>query len=119
MTIARRLVLLLAVPLAATVVITTLVVHQSTRQFVEAEIGEQMVMQARIASHLVAIAEQQNTNGLSREAINRHFKDIFSRLGLIYSEHLPCDESGLIGGEKRCGISNFYGFAFYGKRNEF
>lgn len=63
-------------PLLATVLITTVVVHWSTRRFVEDAIGEQMVMQARIVSHLVAIAEQQNAAGMSPEAIKNHFKDI-------------------------------------------
>ena len=35
-----------------------------------------MVMQARIVSHLVAIAEQQKAAGMSPEVINAHFKDI-------------------------------------------
>ena len=76
MTIARRLVVLVAVPLVVTAAMTTLVVHWSTRRFVEDAIGEQMAMEARIVSHLVAIAEQKNPNGLSPEAINGHFKDI-------------------------------------------
>ena len=46
-----------------TAVITTFVVHWTTRRFVEDAIGDQMVMQARIVAHLVAIAEQQATGG--------------------------------------------------------
>jgi hypothetical protein len=57
-------------------VITALVVHGTTRHFVEEAIGEQMVMQARIVSHLVAIAQQQKTTGVTPEEINKHFKDI-------------------------------------------
>src|SRR6185369_11960187 len=68
-----RILLICGLPLLATVLITTLVVHWSTRRFVEDAIGEQMVMQARIVSHLVAIAEQQKAG---REAINDHFKQI-------------------------------------------
>jgi two-component system sensor histidine kinase/response regulator len=71
-----RILMLCGLPLAATAVITALVVHWSTRRFVEDAIGEQMVMEARIVSHLVAIAEQQKAGGLGAEEINRHFKDI-------------------------------------------
>ena len=56
--------------------ITTVVVHRSTRRFVEDAIGEQMVMQARIVAHLVAIAQQENSTGMTAEAINEHFKQI-------------------------------------------
>jgi PAS domain S-box-containing protein len=71
-----RILIICGIPLVATVLITTLVVHRSTRRFVEDAIGEQMVMQARIVSHLVAIAEQRNAAGVSPEAIDRHFKEI-------------------------------------------
>src|SRR5512138_2965596 len=71
-----RILMICGLPLLATALITSLVVHRSTRRFVEDAIGEQMVMQARIVSHLVAIAEQQKTAGMNPEAINSHFKDI-------------------------------------------
>jgi PAS domain S-box-containing protein len=71
-----RILLICGLPLLATAIITTLVVQWSTHRFVEDAIGEQMMMQARIASHMVAIAEQTNSAGLSPEAINRHFKDL-------------------------------------------
>src|SRR5262249_22556845 len=71
-----RILMICGLPFLATVLVTSLVVHWSTRRFVEDAIGEQMVMQARIVSHLVAIAERQNSAGMSPEAINRHFKDI-------------------------------------------
>ena len=53
-----RILLLAGFPLVATAVITTLVVHWSTRRFVEDAVGDQMVMEARIVAHLVTIAEQ-------------------------------------------------------------
>ena len=56
--------------------ITTFVVHWSTRRFVEDAIGDQMVMQARIVAHLVAIAEQKGRTGMTPEEINRHLKEI-------------------------------------------
>jgi PAS domain S-box-containing protein len=71
-----RILMICGLPLVATALITTLVVHWSTRRLVEDAIGEQMVMQARIVSHLVSIAEQQGATGMSPEAISRHFKDI-------------------------------------------
>jgi sensor histidine kinase regulating citrate/malate metabolism len=43
-----RILMLCGLPLVVTAVITTLVVHRSTRRFVEDAIGDQMVMQARI-----------------------------------------------------------------------
>ena len=58
-----RILLLVGLPVAATAVITTFVVHWSTRRFVEDAIGDQMVMQARIVAHLVAIAEQKRDGG--------------------------------------------------------
>lgn len=71
-----RILLLSGLPLVATAVITTILVHWSTRRFVEDAIGDQMVMQARIVAHLVAIAEQERPAGMTAEAINRHLKDI-------------------------------------------
>jgi two-component system, sensor histidine kinase and response regulator len=71
-----RILLLAGLPLVATAAITTFVVHWSTRRFVEDAIGDQMVMQARIVAHLVAIAEQERPTGMPPEAINRHLKEI-------------------------------------------
>jgi PAS domain S-box-containing protein len=71
-----RILLICGLPLLATAVIAALVVHWSTQRFVEQAIGEQMVMQAQIVSHLVAIAEQDKGAGLSSDALNSHFKDI-------------------------------------------
>ena len=51
-------------------------VYSSTRRFVEDAIGDQMVMQARIVAHLVAIAEQKRPEGMTPEEINRHLKDL-------------------------------------------
>jgi PAS domain S-box-containing protein len=71
-----RILLLVGTPLVVTATITTFVVHASTRRFVEDAIGDQMVMQARIVAHLVAIAEQERPAGMTPEEINRHLKDL-------------------------------------------
>src|SRR4051794_28444480 len=71
-----RILLLTGLPLVASAVITSFVVHWSTRRFVEDAIGDQMVMQARIVAHLVAIAEQKRPEGMTPEEINRHLKAI-------------------------------------------
>src|SRR5437868_2286219 len=71
-----RLLILCGLPLVVTALITTLVVHWSTRRFVEDAIGDQMVMQARIVAHLVAIAEQAKATGMTPETINNAFKQI-------------------------------------------
>ncbi|MHC1763646.1 MAG: PAS domain S-box protein [Verrucomicrobiia bacterium] len=71
-----RILMICGLPLVVTAVITTLMVHRSTRHFVEDAIGNQMVMQARIVAHLVAIAEQGKAAGMTPEAINHHFKQI-------------------------------------------
>jgi two-component system sensor histidine kinase/response regulator len=71
-----RILTICGLPLVAMAILTSLVVHWSTRRFVEDAIGEQMVMQARIVSHLVAVAQEQKAGALSPDAINRHFKDM-------------------------------------------
>src|SRR3954453_8143731 len=71
-----RILLLVGTPLVVTATITTFVVHASTRRFVEDAIGDQMVMQARMVAHLVAIAEQERPAGMTTEEINRHLKDL-------------------------------------------
>lgn len=71
-----RILLLVGLLLVTTVVITTLVVQWTTRRFVEDAIGDQMVMQANITAHLVAIAEQKRENGMTPAEINRHLEEI-------------------------------------------
>ncbi|WP_406694780.1 response regulator [Singulisphaera sp. Ch08] len=71
-----RILLLVGLPVAATAVITTFVVHWTTQRFVEDAIGDQMVMQARIVAHLVAIAEQKRAVGMEPAEINRHLRAI-------------------------------------------
>src|SRR5688572_25278327 len=71
-----RILAICGMPLVLMSIIAALVVHRSTRRFVEDAIGEQMVMQARIVSHLVAIAEENRAGALSPEAISAHFKEI-------------------------------------------
>jgi PAS domain S-box-containing protein len=71
-----RILLLTGLPLVASAVITTFVVHWSTQRFVEDAVGDQMVMEARIVAHLVAIAEQKRPQGMTPEEIIRHLKAI-------------------------------------------
>lgn len=71
-----RILLLAGLPLMATAAITTFVVHGSTQRFVENAIGDQMVMEARIVAHLVAIAEQKRPEGMTPTEVNGHLKEI-------------------------------------------
>jgi two-component system, sensor histidine kinase and response regulator len=71
-----RITILVGILVIATVVITTLVVRWTTRRFVEEAIGEQMIVQARIVAHLVAIAEQKRETGMTPAEINRHLEAI-------------------------------------------
>src|SRR6516164_1976690 len=71
-----RILLLAGLPLVATAAITTFVVHWSTQRFLENAIGDQMVMQARIVAHLVAIAEQKRPEGMTPAEVNGHLKEI-------------------------------------------
>jgi len=71
-----RILVLVGLLVVATVVITTLVVRWTTRRFVEDAIGDQMVVQARITAHLVAIAEQKREAGMTPAEINRHLEEI-------------------------------------------
>jgi PAS domain S-box-containing protein len=68
-----RIALLVGLLVATTIVITTLVVTWTTRRFTEDAIGDQMIVQGRIAAHLVAIAEQA---GMPPAEINGHFREI-------------------------------------------
>ena len=61
----------------ATVILTILLLKWMTRRFVEDAIGDQMIVQARIAAHLVAIA---NDKGMTPAEINPHFQEIASFL---------------------------------------
>src|SRR4051812_2912318 len=94
-----RILLFAGTPLVVTAAITTLVVYSSTRRFVEDAIGDQMVMQARIVAHLVAIAEQKRPEGMTPEEIDRHLKEIarFARRNKDYSyEFWITDSSGKV-----------------------
>ncbi|HEV3298339.1 MAG TPA: response regulator [Planctomycetaceae bacterium] len=71
-----RILILVGLLLVTTVVITTLVIKSTTRQFVEDAIGDQMIMQARIAAHLVAIAEQKRNQSMTPAEINQHLREI-------------------------------------------
>ena len=71
-----RILIVCGIPVAITAVITALVVHWSTRHIVENAISGQMVMQANIVAHLVAIAEQKNREGITSETVNNHLKEI-------------------------------------------
>jgi two-component system sensor histidine kinase/response regulator len=92
-----RILLLVGLPVVATAAITALVVHWTTRRFVEDAVGEQMVMQARITAELVAVAEQKRENGMAPEEINRRLKDVarFAKEQKDYDyEFWVTDESG-------------------------
>src|SRR5260370_31055667 len=56
-----------------TVILTTLVLNWATHRFVEDAVGDQMVVQARIAAHLLAIAEEK---AMTPEEINAHLKEV-------------------------------------------
>src|SRR5580704_10212763 len=71
-----RILILVGLLLVTTVVITTLVIKSTTRRFVEDAIGDQMIMQARIAAHLVAIAEQKRNQSMTPAEINQHLREI-------------------------------------------
>src|SRR5437762_12333481 len=71
-----RILLLTGLPLVATALITSFVVHWSTRRFVEDAAGDQMVMEARIVAHHVAIAEQKRPEGTTPEEMNGYLKPI-------------------------------------------
>jgi PAS domain S-box-containing protein len=57
-------------------IVTALAVRLTTRRFVEQAIGDQMVVQARIAAHLVSIAEEQRDRPLTPQEINGHLQEI-------------------------------------------
>lgn len=71
-----RILILAGLPLAATAALTTFVVHRSTQRFVENAIGDQMVIEARIVAHIVAIAEQKRPEGMTLAEVNGHLKEI-------------------------------------------
>jgi PAS domain S-box-containing protein len=71
-----RILLLAGVPLLVTAVVTAVVVHWSTQRFVEDEIGDQMLVQARIVAHLVAVAERDKAAGMSKQAVDAELKEI-------------------------------------------
>ncbi|HET6326501.1 MAG TPA: response regulator [Planctomycetaceae bacterium] len=71
-----RILILVGTLLVATVVITTLVIKATTRKFVEEAIGDQMIVQARIAAHLVAIAEQKRDKAMTPAEINQQLQEI-------------------------------------------
>jgi two-component system, sensor histidine kinase and response regulator len=71
-----RILLLVGLLVVVTVAITTFVVRWTTRHLVEEAIGDQMMLQARIAAHLVAIAEQKRERGMLPTEINRYLQDI-------------------------------------------
>ena len=73
LTLNTRIALLVGLLVVTTIIVSTLVVTWTTRRFAEDAIGDQMIVQGRIAAHLVAIAEQQ---GMSPAEINEHFRDI-------------------------------------------
>src|SRR3954469_10545107 len=94
-----RILLLTGLPVVATAAITALAVHWSTRRFVEDAIGDQMVMEARIVAHLVAVAEQKRPEGMTPGEVNSHLKEIarFARENKKYDyEFWVTDGSGKV-----------------------
>jgi HAMP domain-containing protein len=71
-----RILLIGGLPLICAAAITIAVVYWATRRFVEDAIGDQMVMQARIVAHLVAVAEQDRPTGMAPDEIDQHLKAI-------------------------------------------
>ncbi len=71
-----RILLLVGLLVAATVVVTTLAIKWTTRRLVEDAIGDQMVMQARIVAELVAVAERKGEAGLTPAEINHHLREV-------------------------------------------
>jgi PAS domain S-box-containing protein len=59
-----------------TMIVTALAVRLTTRRFVEQAIGDQMVVQARIAAHLVSIAEEKRDRPMTPAEINGHLQEI-------------------------------------------
>jgi two-component system sensor histidine kinase/response regulator len=76
MSLNTRIALLVGFLVVATVIVTALAVRLTTRRFVEQAIGDQMVIQARIAAHLVSIAEEKRDRPLTPVEINRHLEEI-------------------------------------------
>jgi PAS domain S-box-containing protein len=70
----RRILLLVALLAIGTIATTTVMVRHTTRSIVEEAIGDQMIVQARITAHLVAIAEQNG--GMKPAEINGHLAEI-------------------------------------------
>ena len=70
-----RILVLVGLLVAVTVAITTLVVKWASRSLVEKAIGDQMIVQARIAAHLVAVDEKA---GMSPAQIGEQLKQIAS-----------------------------------------
>jgi two-component system sensor histidine kinase/response regulator len=68
-----RIWLIVGVLNVATVILTTVVLTWTTRRFVEDAVGDQMVVQARIAAHLVAIGQEK---GMTPEQINPHLEEV-------------------------------------------
>jgi len=71
-----RIALLVGFLVVVTVIATALAVRLTTRRFVEQAIGDQMVVQARIAAHLVSIAEEKRGRPLTPAEINGHLQEI-------------------------------------------
>jgi PAS domain S-box-containing protein len=71
-----RILILVGLLVAVTVVVTTFLIKQTTRRLVEDAIGDQMVVQARIVAHLVAIAERKRETGMTPEEISQDLAEI-------------------------------------------
>src|SRR5688572_27807567 len=72
----KRIMLLVGLLALTTIVMTTLMIWWTTLRIVEGAIGDQMIVQGRIAAHLVAVAEQKRDGGMPPAEINRHLTEI-------------------------------------------
>jgi PAS domain S-box-containing protein len=71
-----RILLMVGLIVVTTAAVATFLIKWTTRRLVEDAIGDQMVMQATIAGHLVSVAERKTNSPLTAAEINKELKDI-------------------------------------------
>ena len=95
----KRIALLVGILALTTIVMTTLMIRSSTLHIVESAIGDQMLVQARIAAHLVAVAEERRERGMTPAEIKHHLTEItrFAKEQRTYDyEFWVTDDSGKV-----------------------
>ena len=95
----KRIALLVGILALTTIVMTTVMIRWTTLRIVENAIGDQMMVQARIAAHLVAVAEQRRDAGMTPAEINQHLTEVtrFAKEQRNYDyEFWITDESGRV-----------------------